>query len=149
MTTDSIFVIFSTTKAITGRPCRSSSRKASLISTQPASRYAPEIGKLRVIDGFDVKGEPILRSPKRDITTRMLMTHTAGLSCDFINHTYNRLAQRAAQRDHGVQGLPDDSASRRAGSTGFDKACPWPDNRTRRRCLHGRQSRQGKDLLSM
>ena len=68
MTTDSIFVIFSTTKAITGRPCRSSSRKASLISTQPASRYAPEIGKLRVIDGFDVKGEPILRSPKRDIT---------------------------------------------------------------------------------
>ena len=74
MTTDSIFVIFSTTKAITGRPCRSSSRKASLISTQPASRYAPEIGKLRVIDGFDVKGEPILRSPKRDITTRMLMT---------------------------------------------------------------------------
>ena len=62
MTTDSICVIFSTTKAITGRPCRSSSRKASLISTQPASRYAPEIGKLRVIDGFDVKGELILPS---------------------------------------------------------------------------------------
>jgi hypothetical protein len=63
----------------------------------PAKRYAPEIGKLQVIEGFDAKGEPMLRAPKRDITTRMLMTHTAGLSYDFINHTYNRLAQEKGQ----------------------------------------------------
>lgn len=50
-----------------------------------------------MIDGFDDKGEPVLRPPKRDITTRMLMTHTAGLSYDFINHTYNRLAQEKGQ----------------------------------------------------
>jgi len=37
-----------------------------------------------------------LRSPKRDITTRMLMLHTAGFGYDFFSETYNRLA-----REHG------------------------------------------------
>ena len=97
MTTDSIFAIFSTTKAITGTAVLQLVEEGKLDLDAPARRYVPEIGKLRVIDGFDVKGEPILRSPKRDITTRMLMTHTAGLSYDFINHTYNRLAQEKGQ----------------------------------------------------
>jgi methyl acetate hydrolase len=54
------------------------------------------MGKLQVIEGFDAKGEPMLRAPKRDITTRMLMTHTAGLSYDFINDTYNRAQERVS-----------------------------------------------------
>ena len=74
-----------------------SSSKGKLDLDAPAKRYAPEIGKLQVIEGFDAKGEPMLRAPKRDITTRMLMTHTAGLSYDFINQTYNRLSQEKGQ----------------------------------------------------
>ncbi len=97
MTTDSIFAIFSTTKAITGTAVLQLVEEGKLDLDAPAKRYAPEIGKLQVIDGFDAKGEPILRPPKRDITTRMLMTHSAGLSYDFINHTYNRLAQEKGQ----------------------------------------------------
>jgi len=97
MTTDSIFAIFSTTKAITGTAVLQLVEEGNLDLDAPAKRYAPEIGKLQVIDGFDLKGEPILRPPKRDITTRMLMTHTAGLGYDFINHTYNRLAQEKGQ----------------------------------------------------
>ncbi|WP_316225071.1 MULTISPECIES: serine hydrolase domain-containing protein [unclassified Bradyrhizobium] len=97
MTTDSIFAIFSTTKAITGTAVLQLVEEGRLDLDAPAKRYAPEIGKLQVIDGFDAEGEPILRAPKRDITTRMLMTHTAGLSYDFINHTYNRLAQEKGQ----------------------------------------------------
>ena len=97
MTTDSIFAIFSTTKAITGAAVLQLVEEGKLDLDAPAKRYAPEIGKLQVIDGFDLKGEPILRPPKRDITTRMLMTHTAGLGYDFINHTYNRLAQEKGQ----------------------------------------------------
>jgi len=97
MTTDSIFAIFSTTKAITGTAVLQLVEEGKLDLDAPAKRYAPEIGKLQVIEGFDTKGEPILRPPKRDITTRMLMTHTAGLSYDFINHTYNRLAQEKGQ----------------------------------------------------
>ena len=59
----------------------------------PAKTYAPEIGKLQVLDGFDDAGKPKLRAPKRDVTTRMLLLHTAGFGYDFFNETYNRLAQ--------------------------------------------------------
>jgi methyl acetate hydrolase len=97
MTTDSIFAIFSTTKAITATAVLQLVEEGKLDLDAPAKRYAPDIGELQVIEGFDAKGEPILRAPKRDITTRMLMVHTAGLSYDFINHTYNRLAQEKGQ----------------------------------------------------
>jgi methyl acetate hydrolase len=97
MTTDSIFAIFSTTKAITGTAVLQLVEEGKLDLDAPARRYAPEIGKLQVIEGFAANGEPILRAPKRDITTRMLMVHTAGLSYDFINHTYNRLAEERGQ----------------------------------------------------
>jgi len=97
MTTDSIFAIFSTTKAITGTAVLQLVEEGKLDLDAPARRYAPEIGRLQVIEGFAANGEPILRAPKRDITTRMLMVHTSGLSYDFINHTYNRLAQERGQ----------------------------------------------------
>jgi methyl acetate hydrolase len=38
-----------------------------------------------------------LRAPRRDITTRMLMLHTAGFAYDFSNETYYRLAQQHGQ----------------------------------------------------
>lgn len=97
MSTDSVFALFSTTKAITGTAVLQLVEEGKLDLDAPAKRYEDEIGKLQVIEGFDAAGEPILRAPKRDITTRMLMTHTAGLSYDFINHTYNRLAQEKGQ----------------------------------------------------
>jgi methyl acetate hydrolase len=46
----------------------------------PTKNYAPDIGKLQVIDGFDTAGKPKLRAPRRDITMRMLMLHTCGTS---------------------------------------------------------------------
>ncbi|QOZ22591.1 serine hydrolase [Bradyrhizobium sp. CCBAU 51753] len=97
MTTDSVFAIFSTTKAITGTAALQLVEEGKLDLDAPAKTYAPDIGKLQVIEGFDDNGEPRLRAPKRDITTRMLMVHSAGLSYDFINHTYNRLAQEKGQ----------------------------------------------------
>ena len=96
MTTDSVFAIFSTTKAITGTAALQLVEDGKLDLDAPAKTYAPEIGKLQVIDGFDASGNPKLRAPKRDITTRMLLLHTAGFGYDFFNETYNRLAT-----DHG------------------------------------------------
>jgi len=97
MTTDSVFAIFSTSKAITATAVLQLVEEGKLDLDAPARSYAPDIGKLQVIEGFEASGEPILRAPKRDITTRMLMVHTAGLGYDFINHTYNRLAQERGQ----------------------------------------------------
>ncbi|MBR1207834.1 MULTISPECIES: serine hydrolase [unclassified Bradyrhizobium] len=97
MATDSVFAIFSTTKAITGTAVLQLVEEGKLDLDAPARTYAPDLGKLMVIEGFDDSGEPRLRAPKRDITTRMLMVHSAGLGYDFINHTYNRLAQEKGQ----------------------------------------------------
>jgi len=97
MTTDSVFAIFSTTKAITATAVLQLVEEGKLDLDAPAKTYAPDLGKLQVIEGFDDNGEPRLRAPKRDITTRMLMVHSAGLGYDFINHTYNRLAQEKGQ----------------------------------------------------
>jgi methyl acetate hydrolase len=97
MTTDSAFAIFSTTKAITGTAILQLVEQGKLDLDAPARTYAPDIGKLQVIEGFDAKGEPKLRPPKRDVTTRMLMTHTAGFGYDFFSQIYNRLAQEKGQ----------------------------------------------------
>lgn len=96
MTPDSVFAIFSTTKAITGTICLQLLEEGKLDLDAPAGTYAPEIGKLQVLEGFDDKGAPRLRAPKRSITTRMLLLHTAGFGYDFFNATYNRMAT-----DHG------------------------------------------------
>src|SRR5271169_6259934 len=92
MTTDTVFAIFSTTKAITGTAVLQLVESGKLELDAPAKNYAPDIGKLQVIEGFDDAGTPKLRAPKRDVTTRMLMTHTAGLGYDFFNDKYLRLA---------------------------------------------------------
>ena len=97
MTADTVFALFSTTKAITGTAALQLVEEGKLDLDAPARNYAPEIGKLKVIEGFDENGEPKLRDPKHDVTTRMLMLHTAGFGYDFFNSTYNRLAQEKGQ----------------------------------------------------
>src|SRR5215207_11562922 len=97
MTADTVFAIFSTTKAITGTAVLQLVEEGKLDLDAPAKTYVPDIGRLQVIEGFDKSGEPKLRAPKRDVTTRMLMLHTAGLGYDFFNETYNRLAQEKGQ----------------------------------------------------
>ena len=97
MTTDTVFAIFSTTKPITGTAALQLVEEGKLDLDAPAKTYAPDIGKLQVIESFDTSGEPRLRAPKRDITTRMLLTHTAGMGYDFFNEKYNRLAQEKGQ----------------------------------------------------
>ena len=96
MTTDSVFAIFSTTKAIAGTACLQLVEDGKLDLDAPAKTYTPAIGKLQVLEGFGSDGKPKLRPPKRDVTTRMLLLHTAGFGYDFFNENYNRLA-----REHG------------------------------------------------
>ncbi|WP_019998343.1 methyl acetate hydrolase AcmB [Aureimonas ureilytica] len=97
MTPDSVFAIFSTTKAITGTTVLQLVEEGRLDLDAPAKAYAPAIGELQVLDGFEADGTPRLRPPKRDITTRMLMLHTAGFGYDFFNERYNRLAEAGRQ----------------------------------------------------
>nr|WP_294517786.1 serine hydrolase domain-containing protein [uncultured Rhodopila sp.] len=91
MTTDSVFAIFSTTKAITGTAVLQLVEEGKLDLDAPAKHYVREIGEVQVLEGFDAAGKPRLRAPKRDITTRMLLLHTAGFAYDFFSESYLRL----------------------------------------------------------
>lgn len=93
-TIDTVCAIYSTTKALAGTVALMLVEDGSLDLDAPAKRYAPAIGELEVLDGFADDGTPRLRPPKRDITTRMLLTHTAGFAYDFFNETYLKLSKQ-------------------------------------------------------
>ena len=97
MTTNDAFALFSTTKAITATAALQLIEEGRLDLDAPASKYAPDIGRLQVIEGFDANGEPRLRAPKREVTTKHLLTHTGGFGYDFFNKTYAQLAEKKGQ----------------------------------------------------
>ncbi|GJE03166.1 serine hydrolase domain-containing protein [Methylobacterium isbiliense] len=97
MTPDTVLAIFSTTKAITATAALLLAEEGGLDLDAPARTYAPAIGELRVLEGFAEDGSPTLRAPRREITTRMLLLHTAGLGYDIFNADYARLARERGQ----------------------------------------------------
>src|SRR5690606_11917290 len=62
---------------------------------EPASKWAPQLAEAKVLDGFDEAGAPILRPPKREISLRHLLTHTAGFSYDFWSSDIIRCMEAA------------------------------------------------------
>ncbi|RXG92062.1 serine hydrolase domain-containing protein [Bradyrhizobium zhanjiangense] len=120
MTTDSSFAIFSTTKAITGTAALQLIEEGRLDLDAPAKRYAPDLGKLQVIDGFDAKGQPRLRAPKRELTTRMLLLHIGGFGYDFFNENYLRLAT-----EHGQPSVITSSKASLMTPLLFDPGSKW------------------------
>ncbi len=92
MTVDTVLTIYSATKPITATAVLQLVEAGRLDLDAPAKEYVPAIGSVQVIDGYDPAGTLRLRAPKRDITTRMLLLHTAGFGYDFCNEHYRRLA---------------------------------------------------------
>lgn len=86
MTTDTVFAIFSCTKALTGTALMQLVEEGLVSLDDPAKDYVPEIADIQVLDGFDSNGQPKLRPPKSDITLNQLMLHTAGFSYEFFSH---------------------------------------------------------------
>ncbi|PWR24019.1 serine hydrolase domain-containing protein [Zavarzinia compransoris] len=97
MSLDTVFAIFSTTKAIAGTAALQCVEEGLLDLDAPAKTYAPAIGRLQVIEGFDADGQPRLRAPKSDVTTRQLLLHVGGFGYDFFSETYKRLAEEHGQ----------------------------------------------------
>ncbi|MDP9899191.1 serine hydrolase domain-containing protein [Variovorax ginsengisoli] len=86
MTADSVMAIFSTTKALTGTAIMQLVEEGKIRLDDAAKTYVPEIAEIQVLDGFDAAGQPKTRAPRRDITLRDLMLHTAGFSYEFFSH---------------------------------------------------------------
>jgi methyl acetate hydrolase len=85
MTLDSVFRIFSMTKAITCVAAMQLVEEGRLSLDAPVPAIDPALSAPQVLDGFDGAGLPRLRPAERPITLKHLMTHTAGFTYEFWN----------------------------------------------------------------
>jgi CubicO group peptidase (beta-lactamase class C family) len=85
MTTDTVVWIASMTKAITSAAVMQLVERGKLALDAPAAAIVPELNAAKVLEGFDAAGQPRLREPKRQMTLRQLLTHTAGYSYEIFN----------------------------------------------------------------
>jgi methyl acetate hydrolase len=120
MTTDTVFCVFSCTKGLTATTAMQLVEEGRLDLDVPAKQYVPELGTVQVLEGFDDKGNPKLRPPKRDITTRNLLLHTAGFAYDFFDEKYRRLAT-----EHGLPSIVTCSKASITAPLVFDPGERW------------------------
>ncbi len=85
MTPDSVGWIASMTKALTATGAMQLVEQGQLDLDAPAQRVVPAIAEAQVLTGFDAAGRPQVRPPKRAITLRHLLTHSAGFSYELWN----------------------------------------------------------------
>jgi methyl acetate hydrolase len=78
MALDTVVWIASMTKAITATAAMQLVERGKLALERPASEVVPDLARTQVLEGFDAAGKPRLRAPRRPITLRHLLTHTAG-----------------------------------------------------------------------
>ena len=119
MTADTVVSMMSCTKAFTATAVMQLVEEG-LDLDAPARQYVGELGDIRVIEGFNASGQPILRAPKREITTRMLMLHTAGFAYAWANSTYLRLTN-----EHGLPSTPTGSKASIIAPLLFDPGDGW------------------------
>ncbi len=100
MTLDTVVWIASMTKAITGAAAMQLVEQGKLSLDGAASQYVPELGRARVLTGWDANGQPITRAPKRAITLRHCLTHTAGWAYELWSTDVARY-----QKAKGIPGI--------------------------------------------
>ncbi|MBB4301492.1 CubicO group peptidase (beta-lactamase class C family) [Rhodobium orientis] len=82
--TDTVFRIYSMTKAVGSLAAMLLVERGQLGLDQPVDEVLPQFAELKVLDGFDGE-EPVLRPPKTRATIRHLATHTSGLVYEYWN----------------------------------------------------------------
>lgn len=84
MTPDTVGWIASMTKAVTGAAAMQLVEQGKLHLDAPAGDLIPYLAEVQVLQGFD-NGKPRTRAPKRPVTLRHLLTHTAGFTYEIFN----------------------------------------------------------------
>ena len=80
MTKDTIFRDYSMTKPVTGVAMMILFEEGKWLPNDPIANYIPEFAHLKVAQGADADGKPMLVDPDHAPTMRELMSHSAGFS---------------------------------------------------------------------
>jgi CubicO group peptidase (beta-lactamase class C family) len=80
MARDTIVQIFSMTKPVTGVALMKLYERGKFELDAPLANYLPEYANVRVYAGLDANGQPRFEAPKRPITVRDILRHTAGFA---------------------------------------------------------------------
>ena len=99
MTADTVVWIASMTKAVTAVAAMQLVEQGKLSLDGDIAAILPELGRVQVLEGFDAGGKPRLRTPKRAITLRHLLTHTSGYAYDMWNADITRYIDQTAMPD--------------------------------------------------
>jgi CubicO group peptidase (beta-lactamase class C family) len=82
MARDTIVQIFSMTKPVAGVALMKLYERGKFQLDEPLSKYLPEYANVKVFAGLDANGQPKLEAPKRPVTVRDILRHTAGFGVD-------------------------------------------------------------------
>jgi CubicO group peptidase (beta-lactamase class C family) len=102
MTPDTVCWIASMTKAITSVAAVQQVERGKLDLDAPAHKVVPAIAEAQVLTGFDAAGKPTFRPPKRAVTLRHLLTHSAGFSYEIWNPDIQKV-----QAAFGIPGVTE------------------------------------------
>lgn len=94
-TEDTVFRIFSMTKAIGSTAAMILIDRGKLSMDTPVATILPEFAQVRLHEGFDADGKPRLRAPSKQATVRHLATHTSGFVYEFWNADMPRYMEAA------------------------------------------------------
>ncbi|MBV8170260.1 MAG: beta-lactamase family protein [Alphaproteobacteria bacterium] len=120
VTLDTVFAVFSMTKALTSAAAMQQVEQSKLSLDAPISAVLPPLATPQVIDGFDASGNPRLRPAKSPITLRQLLTHSAGYGYD----TWNSELARALPK-LGLQRMPRNAEELARFPLVFDPGTRW------------------------
>ncbi len=82
---DTVFRIFSMTKAVGSTAAMILMDRGQLKPDTPVESVLPEFASIQLLEAFDADGKPRLRAPKVKATARHLATHTSGFVYEFWN----------------------------------------------------------------
>ncbi len=95
MARNTIVQIYSMTKPITGVALMQLYEQGKFQLDDPVAKYLPELAGMKVAEGVDPDGAPILVAPHRAMTIRDVTRHTSGIASDGKNEAVARLMRAA------------------------------------------------------
>jgi CubicO group peptidase (beta-lactamase class C family) len=79
----------------------------------PVTKFVPEFANLKVFQGFDASGKPILVNARRPPTMREVMSHTAGFGYGLsdVHYVDQQFREKGVLRSNGLKEMIDRTAT--------------------------------------